>query len=84
MITVFFYYTEFKNPHIFERNNGFWAVVAISQNFLRNENYSLMGPLVKMGYKGNKGYKGHMPTYNAHHEGFSNFGFLGQVFAIVF
>ena len=31
MVTVIFYYT---NSHIFGKNNGFWAAVAISRNFL--------------------------------------------------
>ena len=35
MITEIFYFIEFNNPPIFEKNNGFWAVVDISQNFLR-------------------------------------------------
>ena len=40
MITVVFYYIEFKTID-FWKNNGFYAVVAISQNFLWDCNYSI-------------------------------------------
>ena len=30
-----------QKPHMCEKINGFWAVVAISQNLVRNENYSI-------------------------------------------
>ena len=37
------YFLTFQNSKfpIFLKNNGFKAVVAISQNFLRNKNYSI-------------------------------------------
>ena len=42
MITIIFYFKEFKISAFLKRKYGFWAVqVAISQNFLRNENYGI-------------------------------------------
>ena len=39
--------SEFKIPTFLNKNNGFWAVVVISQNFLKNENYSLQHKIQK-------------------------------------
>ena len=40
MMTLIFTSQNLRSPH-FGKNYGFWAVVAISQNFPRNENYSI-------------------------------------------
>ena len=40
-LCIIFYFTEFKIYTILEKNNGFYALVAISQNFLWNCNYSI-------------------------------------------